>query len=45
MAKLTPEDREAIAAYVKSLPPRPDAVPKTKKSAGDKEGSSEEHKH
>ncbi|MGD9502290.1 MAG: cytochrome c [Methyloceanibacter sp.] len=32
MAKLTAEDREAIAAYVKSLPPRPDAVPKAKKS-------------
>jgi mono/diheme cytochrome c family protein len=31
MAKLTPEDRNAIAAYIKSLPPRPDAVPKTKK--------------
>jgi mono/diheme cytochrome c family protein len=45
MAKLTPEDREAIAAYVKSLPPRPDAVPKPKKSAGEKEGGSEEHKH
>ena len=26
MAKLTPEDRNAIAAYIKSLPPRPDAV-------------------
>jgi len=25
MAKLAPEDREAIAAYIKSLPPRPDA--------------------
>ena len=31
MAKLTPEDRNAIAAYIKSLPPRPDAVPKAKK--------------
>ncbi len=29
MAKLTPEDRKAIAAYIKSLPPRPDAVPKS----------------
>ena len=29
MAKLTPEDRNAIAAYIKSLPPRPDAVPKS----------------
>jgi mono/diheme cytochrome c family protein len=27
LAKLTPEDRKAIAAYLKSLPPRPDAVP------------------
>ena len=34
MAKLTPEDRVAIAAYIKSLPPRPDAVPRPKKSAG-----------
>jgi mono/diheme cytochrome c family protein len=33
MAKLTPEDRNAIAAYIKSLPPRPDAVPKQKKSS------------
>lgn len=32
MAKLTPEDRNAIAAYIKSLPSRPDAVPKEKKS-------------
>jgi mono/diheme cytochrome c family protein len=38
MAKLTPEDRNAIAAYLKSLPPRPDAAPKPKESkngAGD----------
>jgi mono/diheme cytochrome c family protein len=28
LAKLAPEDRKAIAAYLKSLPPRPDAVPK-----------------
>ena len=27
MARLTPEDRKAIAVYLKSLPPRPDAVP------------------
>ena len=33
MAKLTPEDRKAIAAYVKSLPPRPDAVAKSNKDA------------
>jgi len=31
MAKLTAEDRNAIAAYIKSLPPRPDAAPKSKK--------------
>jgi mono/diheme cytochrome c family protein len=29
MAALTPEDRNAIAAYIKSLPPRPDAVPES----------------
>ena len=34
MARLTPEDRKAIAAYIKSLPPRPDAVPKSKKKDG-----------
>ena len=34
MAQPTPEDRKAIALYIKSLPPRPDAVPKSKKSAG-----------
>jgi mono/diheme cytochrome c family protein len=34
MAKLTPEDREAIAAFLKSLPPRPDALPKSKKTVG-----------
>ena len=28
MARLTPEDRRAIAVYLKSLPPRPDAVPR-----------------
>lgn len=28
MAKLTPEDRKAIAVFLKSLPPRRDAVPK-----------------
>jgi mono/diheme cytochrome c family protein len=33
MAKLTPEDRNAIAAYLKSLPPRPDAVPKSEQKA------------
>ncbi|MGH6736593.1 MAG: c-type cytochrome [Methyloceanibacter sp.] len=30
MAKLSPEDRKAIAAFLKSLPPRPDAVVKKK---------------
>jgi mono/diheme cytochrome c family protein len=38
MAKLTPEDRDAIALYIKSLPPRPDAVPKSKRSKTPKEG-------
>lgn len=38
MAKLTPEDRKAIAAYIKSLPPRPDAVAKSK-SDRDSEGN------
>jgi mono/diheme cytochrome c family protein len=39
MAKLTPEDRKAIAAYIKALPPRPDAVPKSeqKKDKDDEE--------
>ena len=30
MAKLTDEDREAIAAYLKSLPPRPSRWKKKK---------------
>ena len=34
MARLTPEDRNAIAAYIKSLPPLPDAVPKSKRVGG-----------
>jgi hypothetical protein len=40
MAKLTPEDRKAIAAYIKSLPPRADAVPKSeqKKDEDKKDG-------
>ena len=33
MAKLTPEDRNAIAAFLKSLPPRPDAVPKSEQKS------------
>jgi mono/diheme cytochrome c family protein len=43
MAKLTAEDRKAIAAYIKSLPPRPDAVPKSEQKKDndkdDEEGS------
>jgi mono/diheme cytochrome c family protein len=35
MAKLTPEDREAIAAYLKSLPPLPDAVEGAGRGEGD----------
>lgn len=31
IAMLKPEDRKAIAAYLKSLPPRPNAVPKAKR--------------
>jgi mono/diheme cytochrome c family protein len=31
IAKLKPEDRAAIAAFLKALPPRPDAVPKSAK--------------
>jgi mono/diheme cytochrome c family protein len=46
MAKLTPEDRKAIAAYIKSLPPRPDAVPKSEqkkdKDKKDNAGSEQE---
>ena len=39
MAQLTAADRKAIAAYIKSLPPRPDAVPKSKqKDEDDGEG-------
>lgn len=37
MAKLTPEDRKAIAAYLKSLPPRPDAVKAARKGEGEEE--------
>jgi len=43
MAKLTGEDRDAIAAYLKALPPRPDAVPKSteeKKPDADAGGAS-----
>jgi mono/diheme cytochrome c family protein len=38
MAKLTPGDRDAIALYIRSLPPRPDAVPKSERSKAPKEG-------
>ena len=41
MAKLKPEDRSAIAAYLKSLPPLADAVPKKKKKDGEKEDEDE----
>ena len=41
MAKLKPEDRSAIAAYLKSLPPLPDAVPKKKKANGEDEEEKE----
>ena len=37
MAQLTAADRKAIAAYIKSLPPRPDAVPKSKQKDEDNE--------
>ena len=37
MAKLTDEDRKAIAAYIKALPPRPDAVPKSEQKDKDEE--------
>ena len=43
MAKLKPEDRAAIAAYLKALPPLPDAVPKKKKGAGKEEDDEEEN--
>ncbi len=34
MAKLTAEDRKAIAAFLKSLPPRPDAVKRSERAPG-----------
>jgi len=34
MSKLKPEDRAAIAAFLKSLPPLPDAVPRKNKASG-----------
>lgn len=37
MAKLTREDRNAIAAYLKSLPPRADAVPKSERAQAPKD--------
>jgi len=42
MALLTPEDRKAIAAYIKSLPPRPDAVPKSEQKKDDDEDGDED---
>jgi mono/diheme cytochrome c family protein len=43
MAKLKPEDRTAIADYLKSLPPLPDAVPRKNKATdkGDEEEGDE----
>jgi len=35
MARLTPEDRDAIAAFLKSLPPHPNSVKKSKTTSGD----------
>jgi len=35
MAKLVPSDREAIAAFLKSLPPHPNAVKKSATATGD----------
>ena len=35
IAMLTPEDRKAIAAYLKSLPPRANAVPKAKRDGAE----------
>ncbi len=43
MAKLKPEDRAAIAAYLKALPPLPDAVPKKTKGTGKEEDDEEEN--
>jgi len=42
MAKLTPEDCKDIASYLKSLPPRPNAVPKEKKASKDDEDERDE---
>jgi mono/diheme cytochrome c family protein len=39
MAKLKPEDRTAIAAFLKALPPRPDAVPKPAKKDSGEDGA------
>jgi mono/diheme cytochrome c family protein len=41
IAKLTPEDRAAIAEFLKSLPPRKDAVPKRKSGKDEEEGEEE----
>ena len=42
MAKLTPADRNDIASFLKSLPPRPDAVPKSEQKAAGKSGDKTE---
>ncbi len=39
MAELTSEDREAIAAYIKSLPPRPDAAAEEERDGEDEPSS------
>ena len=41
MAKLTAEDRKAIAAYIKSLPPRPDAVVESEREGGEQKGGAD----
>ncbi|HEU0016780.1 MAG TPA: cytochrome c, partial [Methyloceanibacter sp.] len=43
MAKLKPEDRAAIAAYLKALPPLPDAVPRKNKGADTEEADEEDN--
>jgi mono/diheme cytochrome c family protein len=42
LAKLSAEDRAAIAAYLKSLPPLPDAVPRRGKDEHDEDAAGDE---
>jgi mono/diheme cytochrome c family protein len=42
ISELSAEDRAAIAAYLKALPPLPDAVPKKKKSQAEEDESEDE---